>query len=199
MSRAAVTHCGPCHHKLHRRYRTAREVGPMVEIAQLHRELVARVRDGSRKATAELRVAAFENAGLDEPIRTLVEKVANHAYRESPMRISPPSARRASPRTRSSKSWYVPQSGRRAVSTPAHWQPWPAQPKKRLNHETGNTRPGSSLAHQGDTGAHPGFFRPARCRRRQARALSPRSSTAVARSPTKRCADSQSGRSAIAS
>jgi predicted ArsR family transcriptional regulator len=53
----------------------------MVEIAQLHRELVARVLQGRGKATAELRRAAFENAGLDEPIRTLVEKVANHAYR----------------------------------------------------------------------------------------------------------------------
>lgn len=53
----------------------------MVEIAQLHRELVARVLEGSGKATAEVRRAAFENADLDEPIRTLIEKVANHAYR----------------------------------------------------------------------------------------------------------------------
>lgn len=53
----------------------------MVEIAQLHRELVARVLEGSGKATAELRRAAFENADLDEPIGTLIEKVANHAYR----------------------------------------------------------------------------------------------------------------------
>jgi hypothetical protein len=53
----------------------------MVEIAQLHRELVARVLEGRGKAPAELRRAAFENAGLDEPIRTLVEKVAIHAYR----------------------------------------------------------------------------------------------------------------------
>jgi hypothetical protein len=53
----------------------------MVEIAQLHRELVARVLEGSGKATAELRRAAFENAGLNEPIRTLTDKVANHAYR----------------------------------------------------------------------------------------------------------------------
>jgi hypothetical protein len=53
----------------------------MAEIAQLHRELVARVLEGNGKATAELRRAAFENAGLNEPIRTLIEKVANHAYR----------------------------------------------------------------------------------------------------------------------
>jgi hypothetical protein len=53
----------------------------MVEIAQLHRELVARVLDGKARATPELRRAAFDNAGLSEPIRTLVEKVANHAYR----------------------------------------------------------------------------------------------------------------------
>ena len=53
----------------------------MAEIAQLHRELVARVLEGHGKATAELRRAAFENADLNEPIRTLIEKVANHAYR----------------------------------------------------------------------------------------------------------------------
>lgn len=53
----------------------------MVEITQLHRDLVTRVLGGDGKATAELRRAAFENAGLNEPIRTLIEKVANHAYR----------------------------------------------------------------------------------------------------------------------
>jgi hypothetical protein len=52
----------------------------MAEIAQLHRELVARVLDGNGKAAPELRRAAFENAGLSEPIRTLIDKVANHAY-----------------------------------------------------------------------------------------------------------------------
>jgi hypothetical protein len=53
----------------------------MVEIAQLHRELVARVLVGKGTAAPEVRRAAFDNAGLSEPIRTLVEKVANHAYR----------------------------------------------------------------------------------------------------------------------
>jgi hypothetical protein len=53
----------------------------MVEIAQLHGDLVARVLDSKGKAAPELRRAAFDNAGLSEPIRTLVEKVANHAYR----------------------------------------------------------------------------------------------------------------------
>jgi hypothetical protein len=51
----------------------------MAEIAQLHRELVARVLEGNGKAAPELRRAAFENAGLSEPIRTLIEKVAYHA------------------------------------------------------------------------------------------------------------------------
>ncbi|MGA8545035.1 MAG: hypothetical protein WB785_07240 [Mycobacterium sp.] len=53
----------------------------MVEIAQLHRELVARVLESDGKATAEMRRAAFENAGLNDPVRTLIEKVAQHAYR----------------------------------------------------------------------------------------------------------------------
>ena len=52
----------------------------MVEIAQLHRELVARALGGEGKAPAALRRAAFENAGLSEPIATLIEKVAEHAY-----------------------------------------------------------------------------------------------------------------------
>ncbi len=53
----------------------------MVEIAQLHRELVARVLEGNGQAAPELRRAAFDDAGLSEPIRTLIEKVAKHAYR----------------------------------------------------------------------------------------------------------------------
>ncbi len=53
----------------------------MVEIAHLHRELVARVLESDGKATAEMRRAAFENAGLNDPVRTLIEKVAEHAYR----------------------------------------------------------------------------------------------------------------------
>lgn len=52
----------------------------MVEINQLHRKLVARVLEGSGKAAPELRRAAFENGGLSEPVRTLIEKVANRAY-----------------------------------------------------------------------------------------------------------------------
>jgi hypothetical protein len=52
----------------------------MPEIAQLHRELVVRVLEGDGKSAPELRHAAFENAGLSEPIRTLIEKVASHAY-----------------------------------------------------------------------------------------------------------------------
>jgi hypothetical protein len=53
----------------------------MVEIAELHRDLVARVLEGHAQAAPELRRAAFDNAGLSEPIRTLIEKVATHAYR----------------------------------------------------------------------------------------------------------------------
>lgn len=52
----------------------------MTEIARLHREMVARVLDGKGKAAHALRHAAFENVGLSEPTRTLIEKVANHAY-----------------------------------------------------------------------------------------------------------------------
>jgi alkylhydroperoxidase family enzyme len=52
----------------------------MSEIAQLHRELVARVLEGDGKAATELRHAAFENARLGEPVLTLIEKVARRSY-----------------------------------------------------------------------------------------------------------------------
>jgi hypothetical protein len=52
----------------------------VVEIARLHHELVARVLGNTGAATPALRRAAFDNSGLDEPIRTLIDKVANRAY-----------------------------------------------------------------------------------------------------------------------
>jgi alkylhydroperoxidase/carboxymuconolactone decarboxylase family protein YurZ len=51
----------------------------MTDITQLHRALVGRVLDRDGKAPPELRRAAFDNAGLSEPTRTLIEKVAYHA------------------------------------------------------------------------------------------------------------------------
>lgn len=52
----------------------------MTDIAQLHRELVARILGSDATAPPELRQNAFANAGLDEPVRTLVEKVAARSY-----------------------------------------------------------------------------------------------------------------------
>ena len=52
----------------------------MTDISQLHRELVARVLDGDAKAPREMRRAAFDNAGLDDPARTFIEKVADRSY-----------------------------------------------------------------------------------------------------------------------
>src|SRR5215207_4590600 len=52
----------------------------MTDISRLRRELVARVLDSDATASRELPKAAFDNAGLDEPIRTLIEKVADRSY-----------------------------------------------------------------------------------------------------------------------
>ena len=52
----------------------------MTDITQLHRALITRVLGGGGTAPAELRRAAFDNAGLNEPVRTLIEKVAHQAY-----------------------------------------------------------------------------------------------------------------------
>ncbi|WP_006241029.1 hypothetical protein [Mycolicibacterium tusciae] len=51
----------------------------MTDIVRLHRELVTRILGSSGTARPELRRAAFDDAGLDEPMRTLVDKVARHA------------------------------------------------------------------------------------------------------------------------
>jgi|SRR3954469_4102079 alkylhydroperoxidase family enzyme len=53
----------------------------MSDITQQHRALIARVRDGDATAPTDLRRAAFDDAGLDEPVRTLIDKVAHHANR----------------------------------------------------------------------------------------------------------------------
>jgi hypothetical protein len=52
----------------------------MTDIARLHRELVSRVLGSTGTAPPELRRAAFDDAGLDDPLRTLVNKVARHAH-----------------------------------------------------------------------------------------------------------------------
>ncbi len=53
----------------------------MTQIRALHRELLERVLDGEGRAPHELRRAAFDNGGLEEPLATLVDKVAHNAYR----------------------------------------------------------------------------------------------------------------------
>jgi alkylhydroperoxidase family enzyme len=52
----------------------------MTDITRLHRQLVARVLDSDATMARELRRAAFDNAGLSEPVRTLAEKVAHRSY-----------------------------------------------------------------------------------------------------------------------
>ena len=46
-----------------------------------HRALVTRVLEGDGRASRAARRAAFENAGLAEPLRTLIDKVARQPTR----------------------------------------------------------------------------------------------------------------------
>jgi hypothetical protein len=46
-----------------------------------HKMLVTRVLDGDGKAIHAQRRAAFENASLEGPLNTLINKVARYAYR----------------------------------------------------------------------------------------------------------------------
>jgi hypothetical protein len=53
----------------------------MSDIRQARKALVRRILEGAGKAPPSERQAAFNNSGLAEPLGTLVDKVARHAYR----------------------------------------------------------------------------------------------------------------------
>jgi hypothetical protein len=51
----------------------------MADIRQARTALVARILEGDGEASHAQRRAAFDNAGLTEPLRTLNNKLTNHA------------------------------------------------------------------------------------------------------------------------
>jgi alkylhydroperoxidase family enzyme len=51
----------------------------MSDIRQARQAVVARILEGDGQASHVQRRAAFANAGLAEPLRTLIDKVAKHA------------------------------------------------------------------------------------------------------------------------
>jgi hypothetical protein len=53
----------------------------MADITQARQAVVARILEGDGRASHRQRRAAFDNAGLPEPLSTLVAKVAHHAYK----------------------------------------------------------------------------------------------------------------------
>jgi hypothetical protein len=53
----------------------------MSDITQARRAVVARILEGDGSASHAQRRAAFDNAELTEPLRTLIEKIAKHAYK----------------------------------------------------------------------------------------------------------------------
>jgi hypothetical protein len=52
----------------------------MSDITRGGRALLARLLEGDGSASLAQRRAAFDNAGLSEPLSTLIDKVAKHAY-----------------------------------------------------------------------------------------------------------------------
>jgi hypothetical protein len=52
----------------------------MSNITWMHKALVARIIEGDGRASPAQRRAAFDNTGLAEPLRTLIDKVAKHAH-----------------------------------------------------------------------------------------------------------------------
>ncbi|HJY87228.1 MAG TPA: hypothetical protein VKE24_10360 [Candidatus Acidoferrales bacterium] len=53
----------------------------MSDITRARKALAARILEGDGKASHGQRRAAFDNAGLAEPLNTLIAKVAKHAYK----------------------------------------------------------------------------------------------------------------------
>jgi hypothetical protein len=53
----------------------------MSDITQARKALVARILEGDGRASHAQRRAAFDNAGLAEPLSTLIDKVAKHAHK----------------------------------------------------------------------------------------------------------------------
>ena len=53
----------------------------MSDIRRTQKALVKRILEGDGKASPSERRAAFNNTGLANPLGTLVDKVAKHAYR----------------------------------------------------------------------------------------------------------------------
>ena len=51
----------------------------MADIREARKAVVARILEGEGQAPREQRRAAFDNAGLSEPLRTLIDKVAKSA------------------------------------------------------------------------------------------------------------------------
>lgn len=51
----------------------------MSDIREAREALVKRILEGDGKASSSERRAAFNNSGLSEPLRTLIDKVAMHA------------------------------------------------------------------------------------------------------------------------
>jgi hypothetical protein len=60
----------------------------MSDITQARKALVARILEGDGRASHAQRRATFDNAGLAEPLSTLIDKVAKHAYKVSDEDIS---------------------------------------------------------------------------------------------------------------
>jgi hypothetical protein len=53
----------------------------MSDITQAHKGLVARILEGDGQLSHAQRRAAFDNAGLAEPLSTLIDKIAKHAHK----------------------------------------------------------------------------------------------------------------------
>jgi hypothetical protein len=61
----------------------------MSDITLARRAVVTRILEGEGEASHTQRRAAFDNAGLAEPLRTLIDKIAKHAHKVTDDDIAP--------------------------------------------------------------------------------------------------------------
>ena len=146
----------------------------MTDITQRQRELVNRVLGGGGKAPAELRRAAFDNAGLSGPVRTLIQKVALHAYDVTDDDIAAVRTQQASSEDQIFEIVICAAVGQANRQYESGLAALAFATKEEVGDETRNPGPGSPSEHEGAAGSDPAGVATAGGRRREAGAVSTR-------------------------
>ena len=137
----------------------------MSDIGQGRKALASRVLEGDGKASPSERRAAFNNSGLANQQLRLSTRLRTMPL-GSQTRTSPPCGSRDSAKTKSSRLWCAPRSGRPVGNTTGHLRP--LRPQARVSeHETSNPRQRPRFRYEGTFCAHSDNVAPTSARRDQ--------------------------------